>query len=149
MSSIVRLDLTFNWTDSERKSSISWWIDDQMNGSLSLSYWMTYESVRISHDLFSHKLFNRGFQILLNLRYVVEERIWWILTQAVLKNIESLRFYKYFTSILRKTQKMTKLANRGLSVAISRKWLGQLSWNFVRSYILVSPTYHKIFIPKC
>jgi hypothetical protein len=57
---------------------------------------LLYESVHISHDRSSHKLLNRGRQILLNFRYVLEGRILWILVLAVLKNIESSIFYKHF-----------------------------------------------------
>ncbi len=40
---------------------------------------------------------NLGCQILLNLRYTVEQQVLWILTQAVLKNIEPSIFYEPFT----------------------------------------------------
>jgi len=39
-------------------------------------------------------MFNRRHQILLNLDYVVEEKILRILTQPVLKNIEPSNFYE-------------------------------------------------------
>ena len=53
------------------------------------------------------KLLNRGSQILLNFWYVIEEGVWWILTQADLKNIESFGFYEGFT----KTPKIAKIQN--------------------------------------
>jgi hypothetical protein len=102
----------------------------------------SYEPLHVSHDLNTDKLLNWGSQILLNLIYVIEERISWILAQADLKHIESSIFYKHFT----KNTKIVFSKIGGMNVTISREWLSQLSWNFVQTYTLVCHTYHKIFV---
>jgi hypothetical protein len=54
-------------------------------------------------------LFNRSCQILLNLRYVVEGRVLWILTQTVYNNIELSISYEHFM----KSSKSDHIDQRG------------------------------------
>ena len=61
--------------------------------------------------------------------YVIEEGIWWILTQADLKNIDFLKLYKQSTE----HQKYADFDNPGRNLPIFRQGLIRSSWNFVQT----------------
>lgn len=87
-------------------------------------------------------MLNRGRPILLNLGYVVENKILRILTQADLKNIEPLISYESS----KKSPKISQFQRRNFGVAISLEGHISLLWNFIQTEYSVSAIYHKIFV---